>query len=315
MGRFGERLWRVMMLSSGCAWPCWPGGDLAARGVDGRGPAAGLPAGLAVAAAGSRAAGQVARTQAPSWRARPRPSRLRRFTAAVRRLSQAWFLAGSAVAELEAASPPGGDLGDGPLDAGPVRHVVLAQPRAGGPVRTGGAQQAIVLVQVQRAAVLGGGAPLAQRAAAAGSPEDDRVLGGDVPGDPGRAGHGPGGCAGGEVIGGEPARDGGQQRPGLDHRLVPGRRDSGAQVPGAVGRIAVPGRLAAGLVWPPVTAGGLGRHELRGDRRIRVPGPGGPGQLLIGDDPGLRVGGHMRPVPVPAGLGGLASVPGLGVHG
>ena len=37
--------------------------------------------------------GQVTSTQAPSWRARPRPARLRRFNAAVRRLSQAWFLA------------------------------------------------------------------------------------------------------------------------------------------------------------------------------------------------------------------------------
>ncbi len=47
----------------------------------------------------------------------------------------------SALAELEPASPPGGDLGDGPLDVGPVRHVVLAQSRACGPVRAGGAQQ------------------------------------------------------------------------------------------------------------------------------------------------------------------------------
>ena len=36
---------------------------------------------------------QVASTQAPSRRVRPLPSRLRRFSAAVRRLSQAWFLA------------------------------------------------------------------------------------------------------------------------------------------------------------------------------------------------------------------------------
>ena len=35
----------------------------------------------------------------------------------------------AAIAELEPASAPGGDLGDGPLDAGPVRAVVLAQPR------------------------------------------------------------------------------------------------------------------------------------------------------------------------------------------
>ena len=39
------------------------------------------------------AAGQAASTQVPSPRVRPLPSRLRRFSAAVRRLSQAWFLA------------------------------------------------------------------------------------------------------------------------------------------------------------------------------------------------------------------------------
>jgi len=38
-------------------------------------------------------AGQVISTQAPSRRARPRPFRLRRFNAAVRRLSQALLLA------------------------------------------------------------------------------------------------------------------------------------------------------------------------------------------------------------------------------
>jgi hypothetical protein len=32
----------------------------------------------------------------------------------------------AAVAELEPASAPGGDLGDGPLDVGPVRAVVPA---------------------------------------------------------------------------------------------------------------------------------------------------------------------------------------------
>jgi hypothetical protein len=64
----------------------------------------------------------------------------------------------AAVAELEPASPPGGDLGDGTLDVGPVCAVVLAQLRAGGPGGAGGAQQAVVLVQVQGAAFFGGGA-------------------------------------------------------------------------------------------------------------------------------------------------------------
>jgi len=41
---------------------------------------------------GLEAAGQVASAQPLSRRVRPRPTRLRRFSAAVRRLSQAWFL-------------------------------------------------------------------------------------------------------------------------------------------------------------------------------------------------------------------------------
>jgi hypothetical protein len=60
---------------------------------------------------------------------------------------------------------------------------------------------------------------------------------------------------------------------------------------------------------------GGGRHELRGDRRVGVLRPGGPGQLLAGDDPGLGVGGQVRAVAVPAGLRRLAGVPGLGVDG
>ena len=308
-----------MALPSGRAWPA---GRVAACRSRARGPRAG---GRPVSRAGCRRGQGLA-----AWSGGQDPGAVAAGQAAAEQVAQVQrggaalepgVVPGhSAVAELEPASPPGGDLGDGALDVGPVCHVVLAQPGAGGPVRAGGAQQAVVLVQVQGAAVFGGGAPLAQRAVPAGGPEDDGVLGGDVPGDPGRAGHGPGGRIDGEVIGGEAALDGGQQRPGLDHRLVPGLGDRGAQVPGAVGRIAVPGKLpAAGIVMVAVTAaaggGALGRHELRGDRRVGVLGPGGPGQLLIGDDPGLRVGGHVGAVAVPAGLGGLAGVPGLGVHG
>ena len=171
-----------------------------------------------------------------------------------------------------------------------------------------------MFVQVQGAAVFGGGAPLAQRAVPAGGPEDDGVLGGELPGDPGRAGHGPRGRIDGEVIAGEAAGDGGQERPGLDHRPVPGCGDRRAQVPGAVGRIAVPGS------WPPARHGDRHRRRRRLPRTPRRPRrqssrPGGPGQLLIGDDPGLRVGGHVGAVAVAAGLGGLAGVPGLGIHG
>ena len=79
-------------------------------------------------------------------------------------------------------------------------------------------------------------------------------------------------------------------------------RGIGAGVPGGAGGIGV-------------ITGGLGGQELRRHRRAGVFLAGGLGQLLIGDDPGLRVGGHVRPVAVPAGLGGLAGVAGVGVHG
>ena len=42
----------------------------------------------------------------------------------------------------------------------------------------------------------------------------------------------------------------------------------------------------------------LGGQELLCDRGAGVFRPGGLGQLLIGDDPGLRVGGHMDAVAV-----------------
>ena len=50
-------------------------------------------------------------------------------------------------------------------------------------------------------------------------------------------------------------------------------------------------------------------------RRGRSCPPGGPGQLLIGDDPGLRVRRQMRPVAVAAGLRRLAGMPGIRVDG
>ena len=54
-------------------------------------PAAGLP-GAGWRAEPVAGAGQVASTQAPPCQVRPRPIKVRRFSAAVRRLSQAWFL-------------------------------------------------------------------------------------------------------------------------------------------------------------------------------------------------------------------------------
>ena len=80
-----------------------------------------------------------------------------------------------AVAELEAAAPEDGHLGDGAFHVGPVSHVVLAQPGVRGPVRAGGAQQVIAGVQDELAAGLAGCALRAQRAVPAG-----RVEGGDA---------------------------------------------------------------------------------------------------------------------------------------
>ncbi len=62
-----------------------------------------------------------------------------------------------AVAELDPAAPPGGYLGDGPFHVGPVSHVVLAQPGAGGPVRAGLPEQVIAFVQDELAAAMRGG--------------------------------------------------------------------------------------------------------------------------------------------------------------
>ncbi len=109
-----------------------------------------------------------------------------------------------AVAELEAASPPGGDLGDAAFDVGPVPGVVLAQPGVGGPGGAGGAQQPVVgcrtrirpfLEVVQR---WRSGQP---RQAA---PKVTLRRGRDGPGQPGWAGGGPGLLIDGEVIEGNP---------------------------------------------------------------------------------------------------------------
>ena len=159
--------------------------------------------------------GQVASTQAPSRRARPLPVRLRRLSAAVRRLSQAWFSAAAAVAELEPASPPGGDLGDGAFDVGPVWPCSPRAARAGGPVRAGGAQQVVALVQDELAAGLAGGAPGAQRAVPAQGAEGGDPGPAEPHGAAGRAGHRAGLLVDGEVIDGEPALDRGRSGLGL----------------------------------------------------------------------------------------------------
>jgi hypothetical protein len=164
-----------------------------------------------------------------------------------------------------------------------------------------------------------------QRAAAAGGSEGDVAAGGDAPGDLVRAGDGAFVLVDGEVVEGEPALDRRLQRLGLDHRGIPGLPDRVPQVPGAVGGIGVPGQrlpagLPAGRLRPAlagvlVLAGVLGGEELRRGRRVGVVLAAGPGQLLIGDDPGLRLGRRVRAVAVAAGLAGFAGVPGVRAGG
>src|SRR5262249_60955644 len=100
--------------------------------------------------------------------------------------------------------------------------------------------------------------------------EDDMAGGRDLAGGAGRAGEGAVLVIDGEVVAGEPAGHGRLHRLGLDHRLVPGVTDRLAQLPGAVGGVAIPCRhvtvLAArargGLAgWAGPVPGALPRHH------------------------------------------------------
>jgi len=77
---------------------------------------------------------------------------LRRFSAAVRHVSQAFVLGGAAIVQLDPPSAVGGDLGDGAFDVGPVDPVVLAKSGVSRSVR---AQQVVAFVQDHRASGLG----------------------------------------------------------------------------------------------------------------------------------------------------------------
>ena len=138
---------------------------------------------------------------------------------------------GAQVAEFEAPPAAAGDLGDDPFHVRPELLVVLTQAGPGGPVAAGGPQQRVAGVQVQDPAGLVRRAPGAQRTAAAGRAEGHDPAGADALDDTGRAGDGPGVLIGGEVIDGEPAPDRGLDRPGLDHRRMPGLAQRRAQVP------------------------------------------------------------------------------------
>ena len=83
--------------------------------------------------------------------------------------------------------------------------------------------------------------------------------------------------------------------PRTEFEIVAGIADRATQIDCAVSRIAIP-------LTPTTTGGGVLGQELLGDRGIGILGSGGHGQRLIGDDPSLGFGHHMRPTPIPVCL-------------
>ena len=203
-------------------------------------------------------------------------------------------LVGAAIAQFQATAAAAGDLGDDAFHVGPVHAVLLPQVGLVGPVAASPAEQVVTLVQADRAAGLGCGAARGERAVAAECAEDHVTGLGDGTGVADRAGHGGGGFVDGEVVHGESTRDRSRDRPGLDHRVVSGVVDRATQIPCAVSAIAVPLRRARLTV----VGAAVGGDELLRHRRIGVLRAGGLGERLVGDDPRLRLGHHMRPKPV-----------------
>ena len=179
----------------------------------------------------------------------------------------------------------------------------------------------------QGAAVVGGGALLAQRAAPAGGSEDDeaflavtcRVTPAGQVTVPAAAS-----TVKSSVV--KPPSTAGWTGLGLITARCPACGDRSAQLPGPVGRIAVPGkRLVIAVRAPPGwlrhprrsrrRPGSLGGQELRGHRRVTVLLASGPGQLLIGDDPGCRGRRPRAPGSRRGAPRGIAGVPGIGVDG
>src|SRR6266487_1214759 len=138
----------------------------------------------------------------------------------------------------DAAVAAGDEPGDGPLDWGTPSAVFGLPGRVGGGA-AGGGQEGVLGVDAEDSPGLGGGAALAQRAAAA----QDLELGqagavgvGAAQGDgvPGRAGDRAGPAVDGEVVNGEAAGDGLPQRGRFDHQRVAVCREVFTQLAGAI---------------------------------------------------------------------------------
>src|SRR5260370_30084029 len=128
---------------------------------------------------------------------------------------------------------------------------------------------------------MAGGASCLRRAASAQAAEGGEAGPAQGDGVPGRGGDRAGLLVPGEVVDGEPAGHRGLQRPGLDHRLVPGLLYPITQFTGAVGRVAVPGRR--------VTAA----------RRSTAAAPAAPGAPGSGAAPAAPPASPAGPPPLP----------------
>jgi hypothetical protein len=104
-----------------------------------------------------------------------------------------------------------GEPGDGPLDHGPVRAVIVVEGRIRGAL-TVFALQRVVFVENELASLRGGGAPGPEWTASAGDANRDPSFGGDDAGDAVRAGHGDVCLIDDAVIEGEPSFNGRAQR-------------------------------------------------------------------------------------------------------
>src|SRR5437762_3738975 len=204
----------------------------------------------------------------------------------------------AAVAQFAAATFGSDQPGDGAFDHGPVLSVGGAQVGAFGPVTAGVAQQGVVLVEVEGAAVLGGGAAAPQRAAAAGDAEDHPTVASHCAGDAVRAGDGTGGLVHGEVVGAEPALDSRPQGCGFDDCGVAGVAERSAGLAGAVG-------VVTEHLEPAGDIGGVVVQQRQTHDSLVVVLTAGLGQFPGGEQPRGRLDGHLALVAVLTPVDGL----------
>src|SRR5438105_6802968 len=171
----------------------------------------------------------------------------------------------------------------------------------------GGKNQALVGADGHRRAVLGRAAALPQWPAGARLDEAHRPFGAHRPGMPAGAGDGAGVLIDAEIVTGEPALDGRAQRLGLDHGVVPTGTVGGAGLSGAVGGVAIHlqalavflvgrGLVVTGtLVWHRLGVGlvvAVAGDHLLAAQRVAAGLPDGFGQLAVGEQSGVLLGGH-----------------------